>query len=556
MWLFRRPSSVSVLLAGILAIAVGVRVWGLDFGLPHTQARPDETQIIDVTLAFLRGNFTPPFYDYPWLYMWVLTGLYLGYFVWGVIGGTFHSVADLVASWPLHWEPFFLLSRSISAAAGTATVFVLYRLGRKLWGEATGLVAAFFLSLTFLHARDSHFGTTDVTMTLFIIGSVSLLVSAHLTGRRSLFALGGAVAGLAVATKYTALMLAAPILASLILHVVDSQGRRLQAALDSRLLWFGVPFAAALSIGIPFVVLDSGRFWAAIAELTHSMLNGPPHVALTNGWLHHLNVSLRHGLGLPLLVTGLIGAAALLVREPRLGVLLLAFPISQYLVAGGMRNLFVRYAIPLVPFLCLTAAWLICQSLKRLAPTAGNPHRGALAVAVATAAVSVLIVRPSAVSTWQFDRIMANADNRVVVDDWFRKNIPPGDSVLQSGSPYGHAQLDSRVWVAWRWDRGRGIFTVNNRPATGRPDWILLQDSPLPSATQDIVKEFLRERYEFAWQFTALSAKDRGVYDQHDAFFMPLAGFTGVRRPGPNFSLYRRPGKSSSQPPEDLRPSR
>ena len=49
----------------------------------HTNARPDETIIIDVALKFLQGNLTPAFYDYPWLYMWVLAGLYLLYGVWG-----------------------------------------------------------------------------------------------------------------------------------------------------------------------------------------------------------------------------------------------------------------------------------------------------------------------------------------------------------------------------------------------------------------------------------------------------------------------------------------
>jgi hypothetical protein len=30
------------------------------------------------------------------------------------------------------------------------------------------------------------------------------------------------------------------------------------------------------------------------------------------------------------------------------------------------------------------------------------------------------------------------------------------------------------------------------------------------------------------------------VYDQQDAFCLPLAGFSGVGRPGPNLYVYRR----------------
>jgi hypothetical protein len=31
-----------------------------------------------------------------------------------------------------------------------------------------------------------------------------------------------------------------------------------------------------------------------------------------------------------------------------------------------------------------------------------------------------------------------------------------------------------------------------------------------------------------------------GIYDRQDAFFLPIAGFTGVARPGPTVLIYRR----------------
>ncbi len=158
--------------------------------------------------------------------------------------------------------------------AGVGTVFVVYRLTRTLWDEATALVAALFLALTFIHVRDSHFGTTDIAMTFLIVMSVSFLVRAHLTGQRHLFALAGLAGGLATATKYNGVFLAAPFVVSQVLHAVDSPGRRVAALLDARAIWFGVPFVLALALGIPFVVADADRFWAAMGELTHSMQFG------------------------------------------------------------------------------------------------------------------------------------------------------------------------------------------------------------------------------------------------------------------------------------------
>ena len=105
----------------------------------------------------------------------------------------------------------------------------------------------------------------------------------------------------------------------------------------------------------------------------------------------------------------------------------------------------------------------------------------------ALALAATLIVLPSAASVVQFDRIASATDNRVIVADWFARHVPPGDSVLQSGSIYGYAQIDNRVWTVWTWDRYRKAFMVQDRRAAGRPDWILLQESPLPSMTQDVV---------------------------------------------------------------------
>ena len=80
----------------------------------------------------------------------------------------------------------------------------------------------------------------------------------------------------------------------------------------------------------------------------------------------------------------------------------------------------------------------------------------------------------------------------------------------------------------------------DKRPGTGQPEWILLQESPLPNETQPIVLEFLSQDYALVKHFAAFSRQSDHLYDQQDAFFVPFAGFRGVERPGPNFSLYKR----------------
>jgi hypothetical protein len=155
--------------------------------------------------------------------------------------------------------------------------------------------------------------------------------------------------------------------------------------------------------------------------------------------------------------------------------------------------------------------------------------------------VAVLVALPSIVSVWRFDRVIRQTDNRVVIARWFAEHVPPGSSVLQSGSRYGHVQFERRLgYREWVWDGGRGEFRIGRAAATGRPDWILVQESPLPSATQPIVNEYLATEYERVSEFRAARLGSGLIYDQQDAFFVPVSGFQRVTRPGPNFVLYKR----------------
>jgi Dolichyl-phosphate-mannose-protein mannosyltransferase len=533
--------TVTVLLAAIVALAAAVRFWGLSFGLPHTNTRPDETIVIDVALKFLQGNLAPVFYDYPWLYMWVLSGLYLLYGAWGFATGAFHSIAGLLASWRVNWTPFFLIPRAMSALLGTATVVVVFRLARRLWDDTTGLVAALFMALAFLHVRDSHFATTDVAMTFLVMLSVSLLIDAHRSKRTRDFVVSGIVGGLAAATKYNALLLIVPLTASYLLNIVEEPDRR-KAMQDPRLFVYGIPFLMAFAVGVPFLAFDLPNVLSQMTLLRQSMEVGTGELNMSAGWIHHLQYSLRYGLGWPLLAASLGGILAVVVLDSRIGLLLLSFPIAYFLVAGSIRNLFFRYALPLVPFLCLTAArlvtWLVDAILAK-----GKWQKPSVASAAVTAAVAGALVLPSAVSVVQFNRIASRTDNRVVVARWFDEHVPPGSSVLMSGSSYGYVQFTrAKDYKAWVWDRQRLIFVtdLDRRPGVGQPDWILLQESPLPSETQQAVTDFLKSGYAFVEYFPAFSASEPHVFDLQDAFFIPFAGFHGVERPGPNYTLYKR----------------
>ena len=89
-----------------------VRFWGLRFGLPHTNTRPDETIVIDVALSVSEGQFpTRRFYDYPWLFMWLMAGLYCFTTRWAASRVRFSRSRDS-GELAVQWMPFFLIPRA------------------------------------------------------------------------------------------------------------------------------------------------------------------------------------------------------------------------------------------------------------------------------------------------------------------------------------------------------------------------------------------------------------------------------------------------------------
>ena len=533
----RQSRSVTWTLAVILLCAGVVRVWGLGFGLPLGNARPDETYVMDVVRPLLEGRAPPPNYEYPWLYMGLTALGWIGYYGVGSIQGTFQTFADLPASWRAHYEPFFIIGRGITAACGVLSVWVMFAIGRHLLSARAGLTGAALLAVAYLHVRDSHYGTTDVPMTLFVLLSLLLLLRAHDGPGLRGYLWAGAAAGLAGATRYSAVFVVVPLVVSAAIHAARSPGARMRAGLG-RLVAAGVPCGVVAALGIPFAITDPGGFLGNLELLFTSTTSGQSHLQLDPGWITHLQYSLRYGMGLAMLAAAGAGTLLITVRDPARAALVVAFPVSYFAVVGAARNQYFRYVVPLVPYLCLMAAVAIDGAVEWLRRRrAGADVRLLNGVAVA---LTLALAAESAARSWRFDRVLAATDNRVVAGRWIAEHVAPGSSFLLTGSHYGYPWLPTdRGYRFWIWDRDEERYW-SPEDDSDRPEWIVRQEHAL-STDQPIVHDWLRDGYVVAWRFSAARPADPNwVFDSMDAFYLPYAGFDGVTRPGPNFTLFHR----------------
>ena len=73
------------------------------------------------------------------------------------------------------------------------------------------------------------------------------------------------------------------------------------------------------------------------------------------------------------------------------------------------------------------------------------------------------------------------------------------------------------------------------------PPWIEIEDYPLEhyASVPKAIRELVKEQYELAWTEKAYTSAAGAVFDQQDAFYMPVSGFGGFDRIGPTLRLYR-----------------
>jgi hypothetical protein len=329
------------------------------FGLPHTLARPDEDATVAIALKFFSRRFNPGFFDWPSLFMYVTTVAFVGYFQFGRLVGWFPYESRFLAAATRDQAPLRVITRSLSAAAGVLTVATVYAIGRRLFDRTTALVGAFFLAVSALHVRDSHFGVTDVAATFLVtwsflhtVGFRAKPAAAELDHvgaarrRRSVHEVQRGVgrpawplrdrAGRGAGTRS--------------MEPAESARRRLHRAGHRRVLCRDA-VCAPRSTGV----------LAALESITAHLRGG--HAAFAGpGWVVHATSSLRYGVGVPILIAGALGFLVLAVRDRRLGVLFLIFRrFTTRSSAPGKRRSRATSS-RWCRFLCLAAAYPIVEA--------------------------------------------------------------------------------------------------------------------------------------------------------------------------------------------------
>ncbi len=534
------------LLVAIVIVALGLRLAGVQFGLPMAEARPDEQTIAYQAMKFGRGDLNPHSFNYPSLFKYIVFGLFGGDYAIGRLLGRFAGQDDFLRDFFAADSEFRLLMRLWSVAMGTLGVALLARAPGRLWGAA-------LLAVNFLHVRDSHFGVTDTTMTTGVTAA-ALLAHRYTRDGGPRLLLGAAfVAGLATSVKYNAALLVAPILLAAILR------RDVRVAAAAPVVMLG-----GFLLGTPYALLDLPQFVTDFRyELSH--LAEGHHVDVGNGYVHHALQTLPASMGVVGLVTALVGLGLAFRRHGLRAGVIYGFPVLYFLAIGRGETAFFRYMLPVVPFLCMGAGQALSALARRSRPA------GAVLNLALVAAVPLY-------SSLHADRLFLAGDTRSEMGAWIEANVPTDSVIVHAGAYTGAPMVQRNVannTREYEAKRGRADsagfrkpddlrYYEAERPAydvlfvrkegidfasqldlaalsASPPAYIEIEASPLEfySSVPPEIQRLVDERYELVHEASARRSPGAARFDQQDCFYMPVAGFRHFARMGPDLRLYQ-----------------
>jgi hypothetical protein len=402
-------------LLAIVSLGLGLRMWTIGGGVPHN-VEDDEPVIMEKALHMMKsGDLNPHFFDYGGFTIYLHLGVATAKFITGSMNKEWSSLDNV-------WEgDFYLWTRGATALLGTLLIYVMYRVGLR-WGTGVALFTALLVAVHPHLVRLSHFALTDIPLALFVALTLLLSLLATEDGRARWFFAAGATAGLAAATKYSgAVALLTPLAAAALSPTVRFRSAAVMAASSAAL--------GAFLLVSPYSLLDMPAFLNSFGALAQHYNAPRPAMEVADQYLTYTRNGFGFGsggwnlLGWPavwLAIAGLIWAVVEARSRLQLSgaAVILVFPIAYFWLISHQSLVFARYALPLVPALCLGIAVALARLRTRI------PWRPAYGLAL------ILVAIPPTVQAISFDLSHGKVGTEELVARWLEHNVKPGDRIV------------------------------------------------------------------------------------------------------------------------------
>lgn len=263
----------------------------------------------------------------------------------------------------------YFLCRFLQAVLGTLSIWLTYRIGRRIFSPGVGLLAAFLLAVIPWHLRQSVIYKPDILLIAVALFAFDLALNAAARPDWRRFLVAGSAVGLALASKFNAGPIAFPLM-TVALAGGGWRGRRAWG----KLVLAGAAAVLVFLLFTPFLVLDWNLYQKDFSrtlrdyERKGARLGGSHLYVLWHGVKSLFEWSFN---GPVIGAVALLALVVLLVRLPkfrgesapekRLGPAMMASFVIGYSIfyTWSTLNPSEHNWLPLMPFTALAASWLL-----------------------------------------------------------------------------------------------------------------------------------------------------------------------------------------------------
>lgn len=552
----------TTLLIFIALLSFGLRIWGIQFGLPFAY-HPDEQQYILPALGVVSGEFEPLAYYNPTLYPYFIGVVYALTYAGLRVFDAFPDFFDLNNGWSQSMQPWTMgiiyLARFTTAAVGLLTTLVVYQLGRRAYSRPTGVAAAVIFGFSFLPVREAHFAVSDAPVALGVAVTLYLCLRIVERGQWADYLVVGIALGLSAATKYSAALLVLPVGVA---HLLSRRYWRWSQRMWQGwlLLITGVVAVISYAVASPYTFLHWDEFWADFSENLESARVGFQGLNLdpAGGAIFYLK-ALIWGFGWPLFLLFLGSIAFALWRRRRADLLLVVFPVFGFWYMQRQEMYFARWLMPFLPPLAVLAGEVahagVTWGLSLMRTKQARVTLPSLLIEwAAPIGLAALLTAPATYTALKANYLWSQPDTRTEALNWITENIPPGSSVATEvlsppwGPPLAMPGLDSGPYhfapvpnggvaeVALEQYRNWGVqYVVASSFHYKRQ----LLDKERQAKLEANLQKF-DEQAELVAEFQPYRPEYSGFF-YHDQVFGPANDTLSRNRAGPVIKIYRLP---------------
>ena len=420
-------------IATMLVLAALLRLYGINWDQGF-HLHPDERQLIFVAdkIHFF-DNLNPDFFNYGTLPIYILKGV--------------SQLCDILFGTHLaNYTGMLYVGRILSTSVDLLTIYLVYKIALLIFKkERLALFSSFFYAVSFFTIQNSHFFIVDTFLTFFITALFYLLLTyVKKPELKKVFWMSLTFAA-AVTTKITAIIFLPLIV---MLFIIDSVKRHSGSSRIRFLASLGMTgggfalFSFIFSfIFMPYAYLDYQKFLTDV--LLQIKLNSDPYIfpytlqyVYTLPYLHYLKNIFLWGLGPIIGSLAIIGLLTVIlnlfqdlnqipkqVRNDQSTMkqfnnvtmaFFLFFFLFYFLIIGRSAVKFMRYMLPIYPFLAILAG----VGLMKLAEI----------VRIKRVSVGLILIC-CLLWTFAFLSIYSQKHTRIAASEWINQNIPSGSTL-------------------------------------------------------------------------------------------------------------------------------